>query len=62
MGEAQLGFDLVSILLAFLGGMVSFLSPCVFPIVPVYLSLISGLSFEQMQDAEAEQAVADDGA
>ncbi|HEY3376879.1 MAG TPA: cytochrome c biogenesis protein CcdA [Armatimonadota bacterium] len=39
----------LSLGLVFLAGMVSFLSPCVLPIVPAYLSLISGLSFEELQ-------------
>jgi cytochrome c-type biogenesis protein len=40
---------------AFAAGMLSFLSPCVMPLMPAYLSLISGLSVEEMQDA-ADQA------
>ena len=34
--------------LVFLAGMVSFLSPCVLPIVPAFISLISGLSFDEL--------------
>ncbi len=34
--------------LAFIAGVVSFLSPCVLPIVPSYLSLITGMSFEDL--------------
>lgn len=34
----------ISLLLAFLGGVGSFLSPCVLPLVPVYLSTISGFN------------------
>lgn len=33
----------VSLLVAFLAGMGSFFSPCVLPLIPVYLSVISGL-------------------
>ncbi|HLF41505.1 MAG TPA: cytochrome c biogenesis protein CcdA, partial [Acidimicrobiia bacterium] len=33
----------VTLLAAFGGGVVSFLSPCVLPIVPAYLSMITGL-------------------
>ena len=36
----------------FLAGMLSFFTPCVLPIVPAYLSLISGLSFEEMESGE----------
>lgn len=34
--------------LAFLGGVMSFLSPCVLPLVPVYVSVISGLSIDEL--------------
>ncbi len=33
---------------AFLAGLVSFLSPCVLPLVPGYISFISGLSLEEL--------------
>jgi cytochrome c-type biogenesis protein len=39
------------VLTAFGGGIISFLSPCVLPIVPGYLSLVSGLSIGEMADA-----------
>lgn len=35
---------------AFLAGVISFLSPCVLPLVPGYVSLISGSSVETLQD------------
>ncbi|HZI55219.1 MAG TPA: cytochrome c biogenesis protein CcdA [Verrucomicrobiae bacterium] len=34
---------------AFLAGIVSFLSPCVLPLVPGYVSMISGASVEELQ-------------
>jgi len=37
---------------AFLAGLVSFLSPCVLPLVPGYVSLISGASVEELQSAD----------
>lgn len=37
----------VTYLAAFVGGTVSFLSPCVLPIVPAYLSIITGLDITQ---------------
>jgi len=37
---------------AFLAGIVSFLSPCVLPLVPGYVSLISGVGVEQLQAQE----------
>lgn len=39
----------VSYTLAFLAGLLSFLSPCVLPLVPAYVSFISGLSFDQLR-------------
>lgn len=38
----------VSLPLVFAAGLVSFISPCVLPLVPGYLSTVSGVSFEQM--------------
>jgi len=37
---------------AFAGGMLSFLSPCVLPLVPGYVSLVSGLSVAELQEGE----------
>ncbi len=38
-------------------GLLSFISPCVLPIVPGYLSFISGVSFEEMQNEEQRSTV-----
>jgi len=38
----------VSILTAFLGGLLSFLSPCVLPLVPPYLCFITGASLDDL--------------
>ena len=38
---------------AFLAGLVSFLSPCVLPLVPGYVSLISGVGVEELKSQEA---------
>ena len=35
--------------MAFLAGLISFLSPCVLPLVPGYVSFISGVSVEQLE-------------
>ncbi|MDX8390220.1 MAG: cytochrome c biogenesis protein CcdA, partial [Mariprofundaceae bacterium] len=35
---------------AFLAGLLSFLSPCVLPLVPAYLSYISGTTIDQLLD------------
>jgi cytochrome c-type biogenesis protein len=39
----------ISYPLAFLAGIFSFMSPCVLPLVPVYISLITGLSIEELR-------------
>lgn len=44
--------DNVGLLVAFGAGIVSFLSPCVLPIVPGYLSLITGLSVGELEEGE----------
>jgi cytochrome c-type biogenesis protein len=38
----------ISIGLAFLAGLVSFLSPCVLPLVPSYVTFVSGMTFEEL--------------
>ncbi len=43
---------------AFLAGLLSFVSPCVLPIVPPYLAYLAGLSFDQVRDRAAEPEVA----
>lgn len=45
----------ISIFTAFLFGILSFISPCVLPIIPGYLSFISGLSLEQMQSGNKKE-------
>ena len=40
----------VSFPLAFLAGVLSFLSPCVLPLVPSYVSFITGISFEDLRE------------
>jgi len=41
----------VGLLTALVAGIVSFLSPCVLPIVPGYLSAVSGLTAAELEDA-----------
>jgi cytochrome c-type biogenesis protein len=40
----------VSLIAAFTAGLVSFLSPCVLPLVPGYISMISGASVQDLKD------------
>ncbi len=42
----------VSIYMAFAAGLISFLSPCVLPLVPGYISYISGVSFAEIGEKE----------
>ena len=41
----------VPLIAAFTAGLVSFLSPCVLPLVPGYISMISGASVQDLKDA-----------
>ncbi|MFA9376487.1 MAG: cytochrome c biogenesis CcdA family protein [Lachnotalea sp.] len=40
----------ISILLAFSAGFLSFISPCVLPMVPAYISYLTGSSIKELQD------------
>lgn len=46
----------VSLLGAFLAGLVSFLSPCVLPLVPGYISMLSGIGMEQLRQGQQPRA------
>jgi len=41
--------SVVNLLIAFAGGLLSFLSPCVLPLVPGYISLMSGVSIDHLK-------------
>ncbi|MFH0775038.1 MAG: cytochrome c biogenesis protein CcdA [bacterium] len=45
----------ISLFVAFFAGMLSFLSPCVLPMIPLYLSFISGLSINELTETEAKK-------
>jgi cytochrome c-type biogenesis protein len=47
----------VSIYAALIAGLVSFLSPCVLPLVPPYLVYLAGTSLERLADHETEPQV-----
>ena len=49
LGAARGATSDLYILTAFGGGVISFLSPCVLPIVPGYLSLVSGLTLGEIE-------------
>jgi len=46
----------VSLPLAFMAGLVSFLSPCILPVVPSYLAFISGLTLEDLRESSTADA------
>jgi cytochrome c-type biogenesis protein len=45
-GTASLG-----LLIAFSAGLLSFLSPCVLPLIPSYVTFITGMSLEEVQSS-----------
>ena len=48
----------VTLLAAFLAGVLSFISPCVLPLIPGYLSFVSGVTLEEMRGGSALAAPA----
>jgi cytochrome c-type biogenesis protein len=42
----------LGLLVAFSAGLLSFLSPCVLPLVPSYATFITGMSLDELRDAE----------
>jgi cytochrome c-type biogenesis protein len=48
--------SIYNVAVAVLGGVLSFLSPCVLPLVPSYISLISGVSVENLKGEESNSA------
>lgn len=42
----------ISIFAAFIAGVISFLSPCVLPLVPGYISMLSGIGVEQLRQGD----------
>ncbi len=47
----------ISWLFAFLAGVVSFISPCVLPLIPGYLSLVTKLSFDELTEKSASNTL-----
>src|SRR5512140_1169966 len=46
----------VTLLAAFAAGFLSFVSPCVLPLIPGYISFVSGVSVEEMRSDTAPSA------
>jgi len=49
------GITFVGILISFAAGILSFLSPCVLPLVPGYISLISGVSIDRLKEGTSSR-------
>ncbi len=49
--------DPLGLLVAFGAGMLSFISPCVLPLVPAYVSMVSGLSAAEIEAGERGNAI-----
>lgn len=46
----------VSLITAFVYGMISFLTPCILPLVPAYITYITGVDLETLQEGTAERS------
>ncbi|HKK00898.1 MAG TPA: cytochrome c biogenesis protein CcdA, partial [Desulfuromonadales bacterium] len=47
----------ITLWIAFTAGILSFFSPCVLPLIPSYITYITGLSFGQLQQAHPSSRV-----
>ncbi len=47
----------VNVFVAFASGILSFLSPCVLPLIPSYLSFVSGVSLQEMRGEQATSGI-----
>jgi cytochrome c-type biogenesis protein len=53
--EADLEFGIIGTIGAFAAGVLSFLSPCVFPLIPAYLAQLTGFSFDELQGEQSSE-------
>jgi len=51
------GTENISILVAFSAGLISFLSPCILPLIPSYMAFITGVSIEELSSQESLRQV-----
>ena len=49
--------DITTIILAFVAGLVSFLSPCALPLVPAYLTFLAGSSLQEANSPEMRKKI-----
>ncbi|NIM92080.1 MAG: cytochrome c biogenesis protein CcdA [Candidatus Aminicenantes bacterium] len=47
------GTENISIFVAFSAGLISFLAPCILPLIPSYMAFITGVSIEQLSSQES---------
>lgn len=47
----------ISLPLVFFAGMLSFLTPCVLPLVPAYLSFLAGTTLDELQERQPDRVV-----
>ena len=55
---AEIALSPVGLSAAFAAGVISFVSPCVWPLVPAYLSYVSGVSFNDLGDQTRRVTIA----
>ena len=55
---AEIALSPVGLSAAFAAGVISFISPCVWPLVPAYLSYVSGVSFSDLGDQTRRVTIA----
>jgi len=55
--QSTISADPLGLLVAFGAGMLSFLSPCVLPLVPAYVSMVSGLSAAEIESGQKTNVV-----
>lgn len=46
----------VSLVMAFFAGLLTFLSPCILPLIPAYISFITGVSIDDLISSEEEKS------
>jgi cytochrome c-type biogenesis protein len=47
--------ETVSFSIAFAAGLLTFLSPCILPLIPAYISYITGISFDELKESQAKE-------
>jgi len=52
-----MGGEEISVFIAFIAGILSFVSPCVLPLIPSYLSFITGVSFDELAELENRREI-----